>query len=799
MNHLLKAISEANNYLLKETTIQDALQNCINALGSNILIDRCYIFKNEIVNENLVLNYEFEWCKPGTIPFINSPDLSGISYDAFPGLYTPLSQNLPFYGLVKESTNDYFKELMEMQDIKAYLFTPIFSNNIFWGWIGFDDCENETIWAQEEVNALHTVAHNIGLRLNQEKVRFDLEKTLNELDFYMQGSNQAKWEWNLITNEVKFTYNWFGMLGYKEGELEHKFETWQSRVHPNDIVETQFKIKQFIARKTDKYEGIFRMKHKLGHYVWIKYSAIMLNNGFGVAEKIIGTHIDISEIKTKEIELAKQRNEYDHLVNNLAEIIFKTDLEGKLIFLNNRWEEITGHNINSCINTNIFDYLENVSIEQAKEQLFNSKESKGFEVQLLKKNKEKIWGLLLLNIDLDFSTDQKIIIGSITNINDTINFKNKLAISEQKYRFIADNTSDFIMQHQKEGTITYASNNSKKITGYSPAELLMKDPYSFFHPDDIERVKKQHANILENKHEIITFRFQKKSGKYVWLETYSKTILDDENNIIGIQTSSRDITERVKDRENIQQALVKEKELNELKSGFVTMASHQFRTPLSVIYSNVELLNYKMNLLKIDKKEEIERISDRISNEVNRMTELMNNILVFGAYESNNLKVEIKDIDLNSFIENLIETYFNNEKDGRKIIVNNPIFNGNIQSDESLLTHILNNLISNAFKYSEGSANPIIKIEYEKEHFKIEIIDFGCGIPEDETKHLFKSFFRGSNTSTIKGSGLGLIIAKQFTELLNGTISISSRENEITIVTLEFPYKQNTQTQTELN
>lgn len=229
------------------------------------------------------------------------------------------------------------------------------------------------------------------------------------------------------------------------------------------------------------------------------------------------------------------------------------------------------------------------------------------------------------------------------------------------------------------------------------------------------------------------------------------------------------------------------------------MASHQFRTPLSVIYSNVELLNYKMNLLKIDKKEEIERISDRISNEVNRMTELMNNILVFGAYESNNLKVEIKDIDLNSFIENLIETYFNNEKDGRKIIVNNPIFNGNIQSDESLLTHILNNLISNAFKYSEGSANPIIKIEYEKEHFKIEIIDFGCGIPEDETKHLFKSFFRGSNTSTIKGSGLGLIIAKQFTELLNGTISISSRENEITIVTLEFPYKQNTQTQTELN
>ncbi|WP_333810279.1 PAS domain-containing protein [Flavobacterium sp.] len=795
MNHLLKAISEANNYLLKENNVHDALQNCINALGSNILIDRCYIFKNEIVENTLILNYEYEWCKEGTIPFIDNPDLSGLTYDEFPGLYPSLSQNLPLYGLVKESTNAYFRELMEMQDIKAYLFTPIFSNNVFWGWIGFDDCENERIWLEEEVNALHTVAHNIGLRLNQEKVRFDLEKTLNELDFYMQGSNQAKWEWNLVTNEVKFTYNWFGMLGYQDDELEHTYETWQSRVHPNDIVETHYKLERFIARKTDKYEGIFRMKHKNGSYIWIKYSAIMIDNDFGVAEKIIGTHIDISEIKTKEIELAKQRNEYDHLVNNLAEIIFKTDLNGNIIFLNNRWEEITGHNINSCIHKNIFDFLENVTLEEAKEQLFNSKESKGFEVQLLKKNEEKIWGLLLLNIDLDFTTDQKIIIGSITDINDTINFKNKLAISEQKYRFIADNTSDFIMQHQKDGTITYASNNSKKITGYSPAELLSKDPYSFFHPDDIERVKKQHANILENKNEIITFRFKKKNGKYVWLETYSKTILDNKNKIVGIQTSSRDITERVKDRENIQQALIKEKELNELKSGFVTMASHQFRTPLSVIYSNVELLNYKMEILKFDKKEEIERISSRISNEVNRMTELMNNILVFGAYESNNLKIDIKDINLNSFIENLIETYFNNEKDGRKIIIDNPVFNGSIQSDESLLTHILNNLISNAFKYSVGSSNPVIKIEYKKEKFKIEIIDFGCGIPKDETKHLFKSFFRGSNTSTIKGSGLGLIIAKQFTELLNGTISIESKENEITIVTLEFPYKQNTELQ----
>lgn len=172
------------------------------------------------------------------------------------------------------------------------------------------------------------------------------------------------------------------------------------------------------------------------------------------------------------------------------------------------------------------------------------------------------------------------------------------------------------------------------------------------------------------------------------------------------------------------------------------------------------------------------------------MTELMNNILIYGAFESNNLKIDLKEFHLNTFVENLIETYFFNEIDGRKIIFERDDYQPYIESDEGLLTHVLNNLISNSFKYSIGSSNPIIRITYLEKSFKIEVIDFGIGIPENEIKHMFQSFFRGSNTSTIKGSGLGLIIAKQFTELLNGTIWITSKENEFTTVTLKFPYKQ---------
>jgi len=667
MIDLLTGISKANNHLLKEPLIADAFQLCITALGSHISIDRCYIFKNQIDDGVLKLYYEYEWCNEGVIAYLGSPELNGYSYDAFPGLYEELIQNNPLYGIVKESPNEFFREIMEMQGIKAYLFTPIFSNDEFWGWIGFDDCQTERVWKKEEVHALHSVANNIGIRLNQDRTTQILVNTLDELDLYIKSSKQAKWEWDLITNEVYFTYNWFGMLGYTNNELEQNYLTWKSNVHPDDIEKAEKNINLYLNGVNDKYEGVLRMKHKNGKYIWIKYSGMAIYDNNGKPIKLLGTHIDISEIKDKE---------------------------------------------------------------------------------------------------------------------------KQLEISEEKFRFIADNTTDLICQHDVDGIFTYVSNSSKEIIGYNPDELIGQNPYELIHSDDVlELLKRHQAILIDQKLNISTFRFRKKDKTYVWLEIVSKLITDTEDKIIGIQTSSRDISGRIKAEEEMKLALQKERELNELKSGFVTMASHQFRTPLTVIYSNIELLNYKISSLNPSIKKDITIISNRVMSEIDRMTELMNNILIFGKYESGNLKVEIQEVCLKSFFEKIIETYFNHEFDGRKVILETFGKIRKVKSDESLLTHIFNNLISNALKYSKNKANPIVKVVYYADHFKVEVIDFGIGIPEEEIKHMFQSFFRASNTSNIKGSGLGLIIAKQFTELLNGSISLSSEEGKGTVVTLIFPYE----------
>lgn len=667
MKNLLLGISNANNHLLKENSIDDALNLCIATIGKSQNIDRCYIFKNETENEDLKLYYIYEWCNEGIDSYLGSPELNGISYDEFPGLYSTLNKDEPLYGLVKESDNQLFKETMEMQGIKSYLFTPIFSENKFWGWIGYDDCKTERKWIDEEVSVLHTVAKNIGIRLNQDKTNAKLEAHLKQFDFYLKGSNQGMWEWDFITNKTVFSYNWAGMLGYNLDEIEQTLEFWKKNVHPDEINQLELNLRRYIQGKTDSYGGVLRMKHKKGHYVWIKYSGLVIKNIVGVPIKVIGTHIDISEIKEKE---------------------------------------------------------------------------------------------------------------------------HQLELSEEKFRFITENTTDLITQHHIDGTFSYVSNSSKDIIGYEAEELIHKSPYDFIHPDDLHLLQNVHQEIVKKtKTKPLTFRFRKKDNSYIWIESVSKVILKNNHQIVGIQSSCRDISEMIKAAEEMKLNLLKEKELNELKSKFVSMASHQFRTPLTIIYSNAELIEFKSKLDGKKSTNGVELITNRIKNEVDRLTELMNNILIFGKNELEEIKKDIKEVDFESFINKTIETYFNNELDGRKIGITIKGKKQKLNSDETLLTHIITNIISNAFKYSVNKADPELIINYLEKEIKIETIDYGIGIPNEEIQHLFTSFFRATNTSTIVGSGLGLTIVKQFTDLLNGEILIKSKENFGTTVTLILPYE----------
>ena len=298
MLNLLTGITNANSVLLQETDIATSLQRVVEELGKATRVDRCYIFTNRIdVDGALKLYYTQEWCNAGVGIQLGNPDLSGIDYGMLPGLYDSLSNQLPFYGLVKDSKNNLFKEIMESQDIRAYLFTPIFCEGEFWGWIGYDECTQERLWKQEEVEALYAVAKNIGIRLLREKSEFRFQQAQNRFNLTVLGSQQGMWEWDFTTDSLEYSKSFMEMIGYEHHEFEHSYANWKSRVHPNDIDNVEAGFNAYLKKEVSNYTNEFRLKHKNGNYVWIRGSGAAQWDEDGHPLYMAGSNLDITKLK----------------------------------------------------------------------------------------------------------------------------------------------------------------------------------------------------------------------------------------------------------------------------------------------------------------------------------------------------------------------------------------------------------------------------------------------------------------------------------------------------------------------
>ena len=225
-------------------------------------------------------------------------------------------------------------------------------------------------------------------------------------------------------------------------------------------------------------------------------------------------------------------------------------------------------------------------------------------------------------------------------------------------------------------------------------------------------------------------------------------------------------------------SLEREKELGQLKTSFVSMASHQFKTPLAIIQSNAELYEMLANTGKKIEPEKIVKISRRITDGIEIMSNLINEVLVLGKATSGNVVYKPENVDLLSLCDSLSKEFNLMQQDGRTLdfkVTGEPY---KIQLDPKLLTHSLSNLISNAFKYSIGKKNPKLSIHFKPTQLVLSIEDYGLGIPKEEQLNLFQPFFRADNVAEIQGTGLGLNIAKEYVEINQGKISAKSTLGE---------------------
>lgn len=364
---------------------------------------------------------------------------------------------------------------------------------------------------------------------------------------------------------------------------------------------------------------------------------------------------------------------------------------------------------------------------------------------------------------------------------------------------ILENVSDAIISVDNSLKIVTWNASSEKMLGYSFDEAYGEVFSDFLKLRYLQASPSEVLNsVLNDKKwqgEVILVT---KQGKDKFFEASLSPLYDEFSEQIGIVGINHDITERKKmeiQLKNVNKrlrcTLEKEREINKIKSEFISIASHQFRTPLTTIQSSIELLQLYATSVDEEVKKQFRKHHQRIISEIDRLNDLMNDVLILGRIDAGKTPFAPQKTDIKKYIEEMINEHLRDQYPERNILIHTtgtpvPVF-----IDKKLMYHVLINILTNSIKYSEKEID--ISIEYAEQQLQISITDYGIGIDHDDQPYIFQSFYRGKNTNEIQGSGLGLSIAKQFIDTHNGTIELSSKPGKETKFVISIPYTQQNQ------
>jgi signal transduction histidine kinase/HAMP domain-containing protein len=394
------------------------------------------------------------------------------------------------------------------------------------------------------------------------------------------------------------------------------------------------------------------------------------------------------------------------------------------------------------------------------------------------------------------------VVCSTVDITSQKEAENRLRISEQRYRALIQGLPVGIVQCVKDGSglrLEFVNGEFVNLTGYS-MEMFAEMQYSTqirlpMHEDDRAKAETEWNGWIENDADILlhrTYRLRivkdsapRPAPEYRWFDDYTTKLHLDSGEIIIIQ-ALMDIDEKKQSEVQLQISLDKERQVNELKTRFVSTVSHEFRTPLAGMLLSVDLLTRYFDRIPADKRlDELQKIRLRI----NELTDLMNDFLAQSESQSAVGRFKPTIMDVGDLCKNLItEMEFiasatSRSRVQRHINVREAYINGDVK----LLRYVIRNLLANAIKYSPKQSPVVVDVYCEPEWVVISVSDKGIGIPDKDIDKLFTPFFRASNTTTISGTGVGLSIVKEFIDVHGGTIDVQSRQNEGSTFTVRLP------------
>ena len=358
--------------------------------------------------------------------------------------------------------------------------------------------------------------------------------------------------------------------------------------------------------------------------------------------------------------------------------------------------------------------------------------------------------------------------------------------SKERIEAILNSSSDVIILVQPDGTIEQVNTAFERIFNYRPDEILDGPLTALVRGDDVEKLTQTLSRVVERRQpQRIEMSLYCRQRLVFDADVVLSPILENDDRLLGIVCSARDITARKRMEGQLRQMLEREMELGELKSRYVSMAAHDLRTPLSVIQSSTDLLRNYAERMSDAQRETVFR---RLQAGIAQMVELLDDILTIGRVEAGKIRFEPEWVNLRTLCEEIVWEFEHMPAFEHRIEFSSAGDCVQVYLDPKLLRYVLNNLLSNAIKYSPSGATVSLDLACTQEAITLRVRDQGIGIPSEDQNHIFEAFYRAGNVGGMPGTGLGLAIVKQSVDLHGGRIAFESQEGAGTTFTVVLPH-----------
>ena len=578
-----------------------------------------------------------------------------------------------------------------------------------------------------------------------------------------------------------------------------------ANIHPDDL-DTVVSVFESLKKgwRSPMQRFHYRRKRKDGIYIYLETLAEPVYESDRLT-RIVTTTRDITEQMLATQLLEENQARYEGVLESLSEGVILLNANGHIVTHNNSARKILRIPDKDCIT--LVDFLqENFQLLKKDGKKLDPGEfpsnitlhtgaSKYNTLVGLQKHGEILW-LSVNSVSFNLSTTKGVVL-SFTDVTEQNNSQEKVKRMAKELMNLIENANAPIFGINWNGKITEWNKYTHKVTGYGKKEVIGKNLLDTFilksHRSSISTLFKKilrGTNTTNYEVPMIT-----KGGRIVTILLNGTPRRDYEGKIVGMVAVGQDITELIEYRETLEmkveertielkKALAKEKELVSLKSKFVSMASHEFRTPLSTIKFASDFIKKYHNRAEW---EQLEGKLAKIDEQVKHMTHLLDDVLVIGKSQAGAIKVNTTVIDLSEFVQKIIEEVLYSSGFTHRVLQDITLEADEIVADEKLLRNVLINLLNNAIKFSPSQDQVRLEVSCKRNLLEINVQDWGLGIEKKEHQKVFEAFHRSDNVKDIPGTGLGLSIVKKAVEMQNGTISLESEPGKGTTFKVSLP------------